>query len=301
MKLNSSASLLFSVDWLIFLSVVSVWFVLYFLFKSQKNEVRRKKSREIAEKAVAAGEPYRNAERVEVDAAGVPGLLHDELERLTDAFVRLGFARILDYRLRPAGRASLSGFGRTLVNRQSFCFAEVIATQRSLERKEPFLWGLDTYLEDGWRISSINRKPHQVDYFARLPKTLRIMLPHVTPEKLFERHAELRDQVARDLGLKTLTDLSLETRFQKIAEYLLQRKETLLGCDILRELADARIAAESGWEWLGDYPQEKARRTEGKRLVSIPETFPVYEVPQKDAFEQLAESKDDAPKNKPRG
>jgi hypothetical protein len=302
LELNPSASPFFSLDWLIFLSVGSVWLVLYFLFKSQKNELRRKKSREIAEKAVAAGEPYRNAERVEVEAASVPGLSQDELKRLTDEIVRLGFVRVLDYRLRPAGRTNLTGFGRTLVNRQSFCFAEVMATQRSLEGREPFLLGLDTYLEEGWRISSINRKPHKVDYLARLPKSLRIMLPEVTPEELFARHLELSNHVARDLGLQTLTDLSLEMRFQKIAEHFLERKETLLGCDILGELADARsVTAESGWEWLGDYPQEKARRMKGQRLLSIPGTFPVYKVPQQDAFERLAEPRDDRSKNEPRG
>jgi len=121
--LDSNASLFFKLDWVISLSIAFVWVVLFFLFKVQKNQVRRKKSREIAERATAAGGPYRAAERIEVDARIVDGLSQQELQQLTDAFEWLGFVRVLDYRLRLPGRTDLIGFGRALVNRESFVSA----------------------------------------------------------------------------------------------------------------------------------------------------------------------------------
>jgi len=170
-----------------------------------------------------------------------------------------------------------------------------MATQKSLEGKEPLLFGLDSYLEDGWRIGSVNRKPHKLDYFHRLPRSLTLMLPDATPGRLFQRHLELRKNVAGDLGLQLLTDLSLEARFEKIAESQPLRREALLRSDILAELADARgVEEENSWEWLGDYPQEKVRRIKGKKLLSVPEAFPVYAVPQKDALEMVDEPKDDS-------
>jgi hypothetical protein len=86
--LNSSLTLPHSLDWLVFLLIAFVWFVLFILFKNEKNQVRRRKNREIAESAVRAGDPFREAERVEVAAANVPGLAQEELQRLTDEFVR---------------------------------------------------------------------------------------------------------------------------------------------------------------------------------------------------------------------
>jgi hypothetical protein len=146
LKLNSSASLLFSLDWLIFLSVVFVWFILLLLFKNQKNQARRRKSREIAEEAVKAGDPFRTAERVEVDAANVPGLAQEELQRLTDEFVRLGFVRVLDYRMRLLGRSELIGFGRAMVNQKLSCFGEIVALQAALEQGGGLSFCFDTYL-----------------------------------------------------------------------------------------------------------------------------------------------------------
>jgi hypothetical protein len=55
-----------------------------------------KSARKSLKKRAAADKPCRNADLIEVDAAAVPGLLQDELERLTVAFLRLGYARIVE-------------------------------------------------------------------------------------------------------------------------------------------------------------------------------------------------------------
>jgi hypothetical protein len=261
------------------------------LSRNQRTRLRRRKSREIAEKAVKAGEPYRDVTHVEVDAKTVKGLPQDELNRLTEEFERLGFVQMLDYRLQLKGQKDLHGFDRAMVHRELYCFGGIMATQKSLDDgKGPLLVGLDSYLEGGWRIASLNRRAYETEYFARLPKQIRLRREGATPEQLFQRHIEVRTNLTVDLGLQLLTDISLETGFRRSRETTAERKEALLECDILAELADARdVAKQEQWEWLGDYPQERVRRMKGQKLRVIPETFPVYEVPQKDALQQLEE------------
>jgi hypothetical protein len=288
LKLNLPASLLISIDWLVFLSVALVWLVLLLLFKNLKSTSRRRRSREIAERAVKASDPYRNAERVPIDARSVEGLPQVELEHLTDEFVRLGFVPVFDYRLRLADHSDLNSFARSMVNRELFCFAEIMATQKALETDGALLFGLDSYLEDGWRLGAINRRPFLIDYLQRLQKNPRLMIPDATPAELLQLHLDQRNNVARDLKIKVLTDLSLETRFRKNAEFMALRRETMLSRDILTELSEARrIQKEGKWEWLGNYPNEVARRMKGQRLRPLRELSPTYSVPQDDALEQM--------------
>ncbi|HEX4545251.1 MAG TPA: hypothetical protein VH110_02740 [Candidatus Acidoferrum sp.] len=288
MKLNLIASLLVSVDWLVFLFVAVAWLVIFLLFRNLGSTSRRRRSREIAEKAVKAGDPCRNAERVPVDAVMVEGLPQAELERLTDEFLRLGFTQVLDYRLRLPGHAKLNSFGRALVNRKLFCFAEIMAAQKALETGGSLLCGLDSYLENGWRLGAINRKPSSMDYLQRLPRNLRLMVPDATPAELLQLHLDQRNNLTRDLKVEVLTDLSLDARFNKIAESMALRNEALLNRDIIAEFSDARsIEAEGKWEWLGDYPREVARRMRGKNLRPLMELSPTYSLPQDDALEQM--------------
>ena len=108
------------------------------------------------------------------------------------------------------------------------------------------------------------------------------------PEELLRRHIEVRAMITADLRLQVMTDLSLETKFKRSQEMLAERREALLRCDVLAEMADAKdVAEQDEWEWLGDYPQDKARRLPGKKLLVIPGAFPAYEVPQRDAMEEL--------------
>ena len=289
-------------NWLIFVSALLVVVALHFLGKNYKNTLRRQKSREIAEKAAKAGDRFRNHERVAVDPSAVEGLDQEELKQLTEEFERLGFVRALDYRLKLADQPGLQSFGRAMVQPASFCSGEIMATQKQLDAKEPLIFGLTSHLEKDWRIGSINRSASKVDYFQRLPKSIRLMRRGATPEQLLRRHIELRGQVSTDLGLQVLTDLSLETKFRLTQELLAERRETLLKCDILAEMADARsVAEQEEWEWLGDYPLEKVRRLSGERLRVIPDKFPTYEIPQSDALERLNAPPSDARKTDSKG
>jgi len=153
------------VDWTILLGALLIIVVAQFLSRNHKNALRRRKSREIAEKAAKAGDPFRNPGRVAVDASTVGGLDQKELSRLTGEFERLGFVRILDYRLQVAGRNDLQSFARAMVHPTLFCSSEIMATQKQLDAKEPLLCALTSHLEQDWRIGSINRSAINVDYF----------------------------------------------------------------------------------------------------------------------------------------
>jgi len=278
------------VDWTILLGALLIIVVAQFLSRNHKNALRRRKSREIAEKAAKAGDPFRNPGRVAVDASTVGGLDQKELSRLTAEFERLGFVRILDYRLQVAGRNDLQSFARAMVHPTLFCSSEIMATQKQLDAEGPLLCALTSHLEQDWRIGSINRSAINVDYFERLPKSIRLMKRGAIPEELFRRHIEVRAMISEDLGLKVMTDLSLETRFKRSQEALAERRKALLRCDILAELPDAKdVAGQGEWEWLGDYPQDKARRLRGKELRVIPEAFPAYEAMGMGAFERKGE------------
>src|SRR5260221_973110 len=247
-------------DWLLFVSALLVVVVLHFLGKNHRNTLRRQKSREIAEKAARAGDPFRNCEPVAVDPRTVEGLDQEELKRLTGEFERLGFVQALDYRVKLADQSTLRSFGRAMIHPTLFCSGDIMVTQKQLDAKNPLLFGVTSHLETCWRIDSINRQASKVDYFQRLPKGVRLMRQGITPEQLLRRHMEIRALLSADLTLEVLTDLSLETKFVRSQELLAERREALLRCDILAEMADAtRVAGQLDWEWLGDYPQGKIR------------------------------------------
>jgi hypothetical protein len=177
-----------------------------------------------------------------------------------------------------------------------------MAIQMSLETGSGLSFSFDTYFEDGWRVGAINHQPHAVDYLERLGKNLRIMLPDATPEELLQHHLDQRTSLASDLHLRVLTDLSLEIRFRKVAESMAMRREVLLNRDILRELPDAKkIESEGKWEWLGDYPQEAARRAKVKNLRPLMELSPTCSVPQRDALDKMDRAKDSGSTDKSDG
>lgn len=172
------------------------------------------KGREIAEKAAAASEPFTQAERIEVEATTVSGLRQDELEQLTDQFALLGFVRVWDLRFAFAWARNDEFICATMVNPELKCFAEIIATQKTLDEK----------------------------------------------------------------------------------------RLALLGGDILAELPMAnQITSQGTWVWLGDYPEQAARRVEGRKLRPLSELAPTYRVPQEDSIEQMTMENENAAKDKDGG
>lgn len=277
-----------STDWIILLVVVLVVVTTHVLSRNYRTVLRRQKSRKIAEKAAAAAEPFTRAEKVEVDATAVSGLRQDELEQLTDQFAQLGFVRVRDYALRLPGHETTNSFARHMVNPELKCFAEIMATQKTLNEGGPLLLGLSSFLEDDWSISSSSRRVSKADYLRRISRGLNQFLPGATPAELLRSHIELCGRVTRELGIHILDDLSTEFFNMKVKQRLEKKRSVLLGCDILAELPKAnQITTQSTWEWLGDYPEQAAGRIEGRKLRPLTELAPTYRVPQEDATQQM--------------
>jgi hypothetical protein len=275
-------------DWTIFLGVILTVLIGYFLSKNHKAVLYRRKNREIAEKAVAAGNRFRNAERVPVDANSVKGLRGAELQRLSEEFGQLGFTPVRDMRLRAVGETELSSFARQFVHRDLKCFAEIMATQKTLEDSGPLSCGMSSFLEGEWSIGCLSRAPFEVNYLWRIPKAIVEYLPGAGPGECVQRHLELRARVMSELSIAVLEDLSNEFYEAKVRERLERRRVALLNADILAELAEAkRVAAQGEWVWLGDYPQEVVRRAKGKKLRHLEEISPTYRIPQDDSIEQM--------------
>ena len=268
-----------STDWIIFLAVFLV-VVTILLLSNYQRALWRQKGREIAEKAVAASEPFTQAEKVEVDATTLSGLRHDELEQLTGQFAPLGFVRVWDYTLRLPGQETTNSFARHMVNSELKCFAEIMATQKTLDEKGPLLLGLSSFLEDDWSISSTSRRVNKADYLRRIARGLIQFLPGTTPAELLRSHVELCRRVTRELGIHILDDLSTEFFNLKVKQRLEEKRLVLAGCDILAELPMAnQITSQGTWVWLGDYPEQAARRAEGRKLRPLSELAPTYRVP----------------------
>jgi hypothetical protein len=274
-------------EWIVAALFALLWIGIFILFGTRQRRYRKQRNREIAEKIVAS--LHTSIKRVPAVADQVRGLRHDELQQITAEFERLGFVQAGDYRFFFDTEEEERGFFRVFFHKVNHCFADVGVTRRTLDDgKGPLLFGISSSLDGGWGIGTGNGKPRTITYLWRLPKLVQTKQPGASPGKLLERHLELRDYLVNGLGLQVLTDSSVENWFARGDNTWGLRKEALLDRDIVADLREAqRVEKQGHWEWLGDYPQEAARRGTGKKLRIIPEAFPVYEVPQKDAVEQM--------------
>ena len=189
-----------------------------------------------------------------------------------------------------------------MVNSELKCFAEIISTQKTLDEKGPLVLGLSSFLEDDWSISSTSRRVGKADYLRRIARGLIQFLPGTTPAELLRNHVELCGRVTRELGIHILDDLSTEFFNLKVKQRLEEKRLVLLGCDILAELPMAnQITSQGTWEWLGDYPEQAARRVEGRQLRPLSELAPTYRVPQEDSIQQMTVENESACKDKDGG
>jgi hypothetical protein len=274
-------------DWIIFSLVLSIWIGIFILFGRGRRRWRDQKNREIAERITAG--MASSVQRTPAEARSVPGIRHHELQQTSSEFERLGFVQSGDFTFSFNEESEIRGFFRLFYHPSEHCFAEVGLTTKSLKNaSRGFLFVVTSSLEGEWAIGASNVRPTITSYLWRLPRVLEIKKPEAPPEELFNCHLQLRRKVLQDLHLSVIEDSSIQNRFARGDSTRRHRKEALLNRDIIGDYPEAkRIREEGTWEWLGDYPQEVARRAKGKTLRNIPDTFPAYAVPQKDALEEL--------------
>jgi len=278
-------------DWLIFLSVLSVWIVLFYLFRRGDLANQRFRSRELAEEIGGKSrEPY---QYIPVNADSVPGLRLQELQQSTESLERLGFRRISDHRLLGKGESTPHSFGRSLVNEELHCYVDLIAIQKTLDTEGNLIFGFSSFMEDGWSVGSSSTASIAGHYVRRHPKSLALYIRGCPLEELLQRHIELRNRVMKDLGISVRHDTSLQGYRERVQQRMKERRQAFLKRDILGEWPEAkRVEQEGYWEWLGDYPQEAVRRAEGKNLRPLMELSPTYRLPQSDALEKMGKAED---------
>jgi hypothetical protein len=282
-------------EWIIASLIFAVWVGIFILFGRRQRRYTKRRNREIAEKLIASMPSA--LKRVRTEASSVPGLRLDELQKLTAEFERLGFVQAGDYRITFANDEVARGFFRLFHHKDKHCFADLGVLRKTLDTGEgPFLYSISSSLQQEWEIGTGNSKPSMINYLWRLPKVLQVKQPNASLEELLTIHLELRENVVRDLELKIITDPSAENFFTRSDNTRRLRRETLLNRDIIKDLSEAKRVQEQGhWEWLGEYPQEAAKRAKGKKLRNIPMSFPVYSVPQPDALEEMKEKDSEPP------
>jgi hypothetical protein len=255
-----------STEWIIAALMLLLWAGIFILFGRRQRKYNRRQNREIAERLVSHLPPHPYYQRDPAPASEVPGLNQLEFEKLTAEFEKIGFVRQLDYRLIPVGQQEMKGFARVLSHPEHLCFGEVMCTRQMLNESAVPGFGINSVLQDGWEIGSTNLKPRPMLYLWRLPRGLSLRLPGLSPGELLRRHLELRTRVTTDLEVSVRADVSLEDFFSWSTETIRKKREILFTRNIVKELREANRIVERGyWEWLGDYPMEKARHIKANK------------------------------------
>ena len=266
---------------------------MFYLFRRRGITSQRRRSRELAERiSEKSREPY---EYINVNAESVPGLRLSELQQYTENLERLGFRRLSDHRLLGKGETSPHSFGRSLVNEELHCYVDMIALQKILDAEGPLIFGFSSFLDDGWSVGSSSSGSIAGHYVRRHPKSLSLYIRGCPLEELLQRHLGLRNRVMNGLGVSAVPDSSLEGYRGRVRERMKERRQAFRKREILGEWPEAKRIEQAGyWEWLGDYPEEAARRKSGQNLRPLVELSPTYRVPQDDALERMNNADENA-------
>lgn len=192
-----------------------------------------------------------------------PKLDQDALQRATQDFEALGFAKVMDFSLVPDSGHYIPGFSRLMVHREHHCFVEIFQVFPPKKNPLPLTYGINSNLHDGWSFSSGVRRTMALSYLMRLPKALWVYMPGTKPPELLATHLARRSQIAHDLGVSASTDISIEAYQACVLERHAQRRAAIQKKNIFFELGEAlafKLRPKS--EWLGDYPKQAAQRRE---------------------------------------
>lgn len=150
-----------------------------------------------------------------------------------------------------------------LVHNENHCFAEIFQVFPPNKNPIPLSVGINSYMDDGWSLSSGIRKVMAVSYMMRLPRALWISQPGATVAELMKVHLERRHQITSDLGIRVLIDSSPTTYFDFVGKRNAERRASMKNKNFALSLASAlgfRLRPKQ--EWMGDYPKQVAFRRE---------------------------------------
>jgi hypothetical protein len=178
----------------------------------------------------------------------------ETLARLTREFEALGFRHALDYSVRADPPVSSSGFARLLVHPDKRGYAEINQVFPNGKPPAPMGCLVASLLDDGWQLSTTDRKPNASNYLLRRRRSLWTAHPGAAPADLWREHLTWRQQITSDLMLKPLADTSPDAYFANERRAALERQENLRRKFFLAlwfEMIAFQIQPKS--QWMGDY------------------------------------------------
>jgi hypothetical protein len=205
-----------------------------------------------------------------------PMLDREALERYTRDFEAIGFTRIGDYSLAPTDPArAIPVFVRLFSHPRQQCFAEIGQVFPPGKAPLPFGCAIMSSLEDDWKVTVADRKPQAASVLIRLPRSVSRSFPGTPVAVLFEKFVQFRSQVCADLGIRPLSNATLQDYIADQQKNAALRKETVANRSLTVGLGKyygqkfGMNQDKECYEWLGDYPKVAAER--GSRLVTAGE------------------------------
>jgi hypothetical protein len=189
-----------------------------------------------------------------------PRLDRPKLEAFSRDLEGLGFEKLLDTAPVADSPTYPPSFCRIYAHRRQACFGVIMQSFPAIGGPIDLRCMLNGYLDDGWSVGAGNGKPLAASAFVRLPRAIGVSLPGAPPAELLARVLQFRDRVCADLGLRPITDTSLESYIRRTLENLAEIREAMkkrsmavgLGQYYSRMLGLQRKAQ---LVWLGDYPK----------------------------------------------
>ena len=199
-----------------------------------------------------------------------PMLDREALDRYTRDFEGLGFTRIGDYSLAPADPAKpIPVFVRLFSHLRQQCFAETGQVFPPGKTPMPFGCAIMSSLEEDWKVTTADRKPLPAQVLIRLPRSLSRSFPGMPVSSLFDKFIQFRSQVCADLGIRPLSNATLQDYIADQQKHAAIRRETVANRSLTVGLGKyygqkfGMNQDKDCYEWLGDYPKFAAERSGG--------------------------------------
>lgn len=161
-----------------------------------------------------------------------PELDTQALKDFTNAYEKLGFTRVIDYRLEADEGKVQPGFGRVMYHAEKSCFAEINQAFPPKEVQTQFRnmgsMVVSIYDQDG-HLCTTDRSPDPALAMLKNNKGFWDCHPGLAPEEIFGSHLALRDDVARRHGRRLLTGIDPQEYFEREKRGAIDRKERFKG------------------------------------------------------------------------
>jgi len=199
-----------------------------------------------------------------------PALDRGSLEECSRQIEQLGFIRLGDYSLVPTSKALvIPVFVRLFAHSRYKCFAQAQQIFPPGKAPHPFGCAITAELENDWRITVSNRKPLPGAVFLRLPQSIARSFPGAPVSELMLKFVDFREKVCADLGVRPLSNDSLENFVRLQQKTAIQNREAVKSKSLsvgLVQYYKRKLGFgmnKQQYEWLGDYPKVAMSRKAG--------------------------------------